>query len=502
MKVLILIVAYNAEKTIQGVLDQIPVELAEKYKTDILIIDDFSIDNTFTKGLDYIKSGKNKYKLTVLKNPINQGYGGNQKLGYHYAIKHGYDVVALLHGDGQYTPTKLPDLIAPVIEHRADAVFGSRMMTRGSALKGGMPLYKYVGNRILTWFENRALAASLSEFHSGYRVYSVQSLKHIPFECNTNDFHFDTEIIIQFLNAGFKICELPIPTYYGDEICYVNGLKYAKDVIKTVALNKMQELGLLYDRKYDCRSGNNDNREYSFKLGYSSSHSISISMIEPESTVLDLGCGAGHIGGYLKKKKSCHVVGVDREPIEPSTGLEHSIVYDLNKTGLPVKTSDYDYVLLLDIIEHLNSPEAFMEYIRKTTYGNPKTLILISVPNVAFFAVRFMLLFGQFNYGRRGILDLTHTRLFTFKSLRRLLKQTGFEIVSVQGIPAPLPLSFGGGLVGKIFLGLNQTAIRICKGLFSFQIFAVVKPLPTIDGLLEDTMKHTMECSKEPSVTV
>lgn len=499
MKVLIFVVAYNAEKTIQGVLDQIPVELGENYDTDILIIDDSSNDNTFSTGLDYIKSGKIKYELKILKNPVNQGYGGNQKLGYHYAIKHGYDVVALLHGDGQYAPAKLPDLIAPVIEGSADAVFGSRMITRGSALKGGMPLYKYVGNRILTWFENRLLKASLSEYHSGYRVYSVNALKQIPFEYNTNDFHFDTEIIIQFFNAGFKIRELPIPTYYGDEICYVNGLKYAYGVIKTVILNKMQEWGLLYDRKYDCRPGSHDNREYYFKLGYSSSHTVSISMIKPQSSVLDLGCGAGHIGGYLRKNKSCHVVGVDREPIEPSTGLEYSIVHDLNKLELPVKVCDYDYVLLLDIIEHLHSPEAFMEHIRETTHGNREPLILVSVPNVAFFMVRFMLLFGQFNYGRRGILDLTHTRLFTFKSFRHFLKQTGFEVISIQGIPAPLPLGFGKGVFGKILLGINQVAIRVCKGLFSFQIFAVVKPLPTIGSLLEATMQHTTKCSADKS---
>jgi glycosyltransferase involved in cell wall biosynthesis len=498
MKVLILVVAYNAERTIQEVLDRIPVELGERYDTEVLVIDDSSQDDTFNAGLEYNKSGRAKYKLVILKNPVNQGYGGNQKLGYHYAIKHGYDVVALLHGDGQYAPGKLPDLIAPIIHGEADAVLGSRMMVRGHALKGGMPLYKYVGNRILTSYENWLLKASLSEYHSGYRVYSVRALEQIPFECNTNDFHFDTEVIIQFLDAGYRICEIPIPTYYGDEICRVNGLKYAWNVIKTVTMNKVQNWGLLYDRKYDCRPGSHDNREYHFKVGYSSSHSISISVIRPQSAVLDLGCGAGHIGGYLKKHKSCHVVGIDRIPTEPNAGLDRSIVHDLNDLDLPVKARDYDYVLLLDIIEHLNSPESFMQHLRHTAHSDRETLILVSVPNVAFLLVRFMLLLGKFNYGRRGILDMTHTRLFTFKSLRHLLKQTGFEILSIQGTPAPLPLAFGNGLLGKLLLAVNRAAIRVCKGMFSFQIFAVAKPLPTIENLLEDTMQHTAGCSHDP----
>jgi hypothetical protein len=105
------------------------------------------------------------------------------------------------------------------------------MVMRGAALKGGMPLYKFVGSRILTWIENKLLQTNLSEFHSGYRIYSTAALTKIPFDGNTNDYHFETEIIAQFVIAGLTIKELPIPTYYGDEICHVNGLKYARDVV-------------------------------------------------------------------------------------------------------------------------------------------------------------------------------------------------------------------------------------------------------------------------------
>ena len=200
-KVLIFIVAYNAEKSIEKVLTRIPASLAIDYITEVLIIDDQSQDDTVARCETARKSGLLKFETHVLVNPENQGYGGNQKIGFHYAIEHDYDYVVLLHGDGQYAPECLPMLLQTISEKKADAVFGSRMLKRFGALRGGMPIYKYIGNKVLSFAQNRILKSSLSEFHSGYRVYSVAALKQIPFHLNTDDFHFDTEIIIQLLFA-------------------------------------------------------------------------------------------------------------------------------------------------------------------------------------------------------------------------------------------------------------------------------------------------------------
>ena len=189
-RLLILIVAYNAEQTIARVLGRIPAALAEDYEVEVLVIDDSSQDQTFERTRAVLRSGVIPYPLHVLFNPVNQGYGGNQKIGYHFAIERGFDFVALLHGDGQYAPEVLPDLVRPLNENEADAVFGSRMLEPGAALRGGMPLYKFLGNRILSWFQNRALDSRLSEFHSGYRVYATRALRQLPFALNTNDFHF------------------------------------------------------------------------------------------------------------------------------------------------------------------------------------------------------------------------------------------------------------------------------------------------------------------------
>jgi glycosyltransferase involved in cell wall biosynthesis len=167
-------------------------------------------------------------------------------------VREGFDYVALLHGDGQYAPELLPDLVRPLRDGEADAVFGSRMMGSRSALAGGMPLYKYVGNRILSRIQNNMLGTSLSEAHSGFRAYSVAALLKIPWQLNTNSLHFDTEIIIQLVFARQRIFEIPMPTYSGDEIHHFNGLKYALDVLRAVLKARMQAMGLLYDRRFDC----------------------------------------------------------------------------------------------------------------------------------------------------------------------------------------------------------------------------------------------------------
>jgi glycosyltransferase involved in cell wall biosynthesis len=224
-RVLIFIVAYNAERTISSVLSRIPPELRNR-NVEVLIIDDSSKDKTFAAGLQH-EDRNGDFRITILRNPENQGYGGNQKLGYHYAIENNFDVVALVHGDGQYAPEKLPALLAPLVRGEADAVFGSRMINKQDALTGGMPFYKWIGNQVLTTYQNVMLGSQLSEFHSGYRLYSVAALRQLPFERNSNDFHFDTDIIIQLHFANMRIVELPIPTFYGDEICHVNGVKYA-----------------------------------------------------------------------------------------------------------------------------------------------------------------------------------------------------------------------------------------------------------------------------------
>ena len=492
-RVLIFIVAYNAETTITSVLDRIPASL-RRPGVEVLIIDDSSKDRTFATGLKH-EDREGDFRITILRNPENQRYGGNQKLGYRYAIDNGFDIVALVHGDGQYAPEKLPELIEPFVRGEADAVFGSRMLRKQDALAGGMPLYKWIGNQVLTAFENFVLGTKLSEFHSGYRLYSVAALKKLPFERNANDFHFDTDIIIQLHFAGMRIVELPIPTFYGDEICRVNGIKYAWDCCKAVVRAKLHSKNLLYDRKFDVGPVE---ETYDLKLGYDSSHERALKSVKPGARVLDIGCGRGFVAELMADKAS-HVTGLDQ--YSPEKGGKPNVEYrkwDIEAEAVPVDISDYDQIFMLDIIEHLKDPEVFMEMLReKAVHKRPE--IILTTANIAFFVTRFMLFFGQFNYGRKGILDRTHTRLFTFRSLRELFEQTGYNVIEMRGIPAPFPKVIGNGIFGKIVMAINGffTWLWGFRSLFSYQIYVRAQARPTVPNILQQTISSSEKLRDE-----
>ena len=226
----ILVVAYNAESTLRSVLHRIPEPIVEKID-EIFIFDDASPDDTHGVA-NACKEELPHAKLSCFKNPVNLMYGGNQKRGYEYAIERGLDIVVLLHGDGQYAPEVMQRLLEPLEAGQAEMVMGSRMLESGAALKGHMPLYKYLGNKILTSIQNHLLGTRFSEFHSGYRAYTTQALQTVNLRSLTNSWHFDTQIILEFLRRRYRIVEVPIPTYYGNEICHVNGIPYAFQCVK------------------------------------------------------------------------------------------------------------------------------------------------------------------------------------------------------------------------------------------------------------------------------
>jgi glycosyltransferase involved in cell wall biosynthesis len=245
-KIAIFIPAFNAASTVVKVLDRIPAKLKHQVG-EIFVIDNHSTDNTSMVVVGY-KEQHNMHNLEVIRNPQNMGYGGSQKIAYKRCIDKGYDCVAMLHGDAQYAPELLETLIAPVVNGEADMVFGSRMS--GNPLKGGMPIIRFLGNRALTTMQNFFLGTSLTEFHSGYRVFSVDALKKLPLEKFSSDYHFDTEIIILFVDKKLRIKEMPIPTHYGDEKNYVNIWDYGMRVLISTATYFFHKLGLRRSRNW------------------------------------------------------------------------------------------------------------------------------------------------------------------------------------------------------------------------------------------------------------
>jgi SAM-dependent methyltransferase len=428
-------------------------------------------------------------RITVLRNPQNQGYGGNQKLGYHYAIQHGFDVVVLLHGDGQYAPEYIPAMVKPILDDEADVVFGSRMIQKSAALRGGMPIYKWLGNQFLTYLQNRILNTHLSEFHTGYRAYRVQALAAIPFQFNSNYFDFDTDIIIQLLDTGKRVVEIPIPTYYGEEISRVNGVRYGLLILKTTILSRFGPRGILYDPKFDYTP---DDPPYKPKFGFPSSHQFAFKRVEPGNNVLDIGCGPGFMAEALSTKH-VRLNSIDRS-IHPKARRFSTQVIEANveEYDFSEDFGSLDTILLLDVLEQLHQPEVLLARLRQL-YGQDNPKVIITAANIGFFIVRFGLLLGQFNYGRRGILDMDHRRLFTFSSLRRALVNNGYEILEEEGVPPPYPLAIGDNKLSHFLLTANRLLIFFSKGLFAYQIAIVARPLASLDHLLQGAHLSSQE---------
>lgn len=461
----VFIVAYAAMERLQQVLERIPKEIYDLL-TEVYIFDDFSPDETYAVTRAYLDRAPMD-KVSLYRNPRNYGYGGNQKLGYEYALTKGYDYVVLLHGDGQYAPEYLPDLILPTLEQDAQVVFGSRMMEPGQARRGGMPFYKYLGNRVLTTFENLLLGAELTEYHSGYRLYGARALRKINFKLNTDDFHFDTQIIIQCIAAGERIVEVPIPTYYGDEICHVNGMKYAGDVVLSVLDYRLHQLGVTRKERYFPVTDG----EYEFKDFAFSSHRQVLEEVPAGSKVLDLGCGKGLLAERLKAK-GCEVTGVDMlAPEKVSPAVSRYLQRDLNPPlDLPFGR-EFDVVLLADVAEHISRSEALLADLRK--YLKEDGRLVVSLPNIALWVYRLSLVAGRFEYTDRGIMDKSHVRFYTLVTARNLLWSAGFNITRERFAPIPFQLVVTLPRARGLVSGLTRFYHGLCRAwprMFAYQM--------------------------------
>lgn len=233
-KIVVTMPAYNAAKTLLKTFEEIPKGLV----SEVILVDDYSSDETVALG--------SSLDIKVIRHPHNVGYGGNQKTCYLEALRDSADIVIMLHPDYQYDPKKIPEMVEPILQGKADIVLGSRLLG-GGALKGGMPLYKYIANRFLTTCQNFVLGTNLSEFHTGYRAYSRKFLETVPFLRNSLAFVFDAEILCQAVFFNFKIAEIPVETRYFPEassINFINSSKYGLAVLGTLVKFALSKSGI------------------------------------------------------------------------------------------------------------------------------------------------------------------------------------------------------------------------------------------------------------------
>jgi glycosyltransferase involved in cell wall biosynthesis len=235
-KIVVVLPAYNAAATLEQTYKEIPMDIVD----DVVLVDDNSKDETIAKA-------KELGIHHIVKHEVNRGYGGNQKSCYSKALSLGADIIVMLHPDYQYTPQLIESMAYMIANNVYPVALGSRILGKG-ALKGGMPMYKYIANRLLTLFQNILMGQKLSEYHTGYRAFDKKIFEKINIEANSDDFIFDNQMLAQIFYAGFEIGEVTCPTKYFDEASSINFKRssiYGLGVIKVSLQYRMQKWGLI-----------------------------------------------------------------------------------------------------------------------------------------------------------------------------------------------------------------------------------------------------------------
>jgi len=244
-KVIAVLPAYNAERTLAATLADMPAGCVD----EVILVDDGSTDRTVETA--------SEMGLTVIVHPRNRGYGGNQKTCYAEALNRDADIVVMIHPDYQYDSRVIPHAVAFIELDICDVVLGSRIRSRAEAFKGGMPAYKYVANRFLTAIENVTLGQNLGDFHSGFRVYRREVLERIPYEGNSDDFVFDTQFLVQAVRLGYRLGDVPVPVRYFDEASSINfrrSLRYGLQTLGVVGQYWLDRLGLVRSARFVAKS--------------------------------------------------------------------------------------------------------------------------------------------------------------------------------------------------------------------------------------------------------
>lgn len=245
-KVIVVMPAYNAAQTLEKTLREVPREIVD----EVILVDDQSRDNTSEEarrlGIE-----------VVIRHPVNRGYGGNQKTCYTAALQRGADIVVMLHPDYQYTPLLIEAMVYPIANGLFPVMLGSRILGKG-ALKGGMPMYKYIANRFLTFTQNVLMSQKLAEYHTGYRAFSREILETCPLEENSDDFVFDNQMLAQIAYAGYTIGEVTCPTKYFPEASSINfqrSVKYGLGVLRTATLFMLNKADIVRSPLFDFEKG-------------------------------------------------------------------------------------------------------------------------------------------------------------------------------------------------------------------------------------------------------
>jgi len=471
-KVLIFITTHQGTEQIPSSLNDLPAQLFDPVQFHILILSDGDGRRQGSPLPSEIKES-GRENVTVFANRFPIGYGAAQKIGYQYAIENGFGFVIYLPELQRVFSEDVSSVAAALKSGEADIALPSSA-ERSKRMGRRESVFQRVAKRFLQAIEKHVCGFYTSTFQWKMRGYRVDFLSRVPFELNTDADHFDVEILLQASALGAPMVQIPLRSTESDSPDHVITSVFLSNFAKACLKFRFQKIGFFCTMQY--RGLLRQDSRYSDKSNYwGSSHQRILSRLRTPAKVLDLGCGPGHVSKKLKEL-GCFVVGVDETPASHYPG-DRFIQLDLEHEKLPENISAYDYVLLLDVLEHLSDPERFLIKCRYSTASDKQPTFLMSTGNVAFIGVRALLGLGFFTYGERGILDVTHKRLFTLHSFRRMLQDTGYEIKGIEGVGVPFQLVFP-GFLGR-FLGQCSSALaQLRPSLFGYQIIIEARPKP------------------------
>ena len=465
----ILIIAYDAESRILDTLGRVPESIWRAIEV-VYVLDDCSRDETVSKALSF---GRWQDKMVVLRNRVNQRHGGSQKIGYQAALDRGLDVIVLLDADGRYPPESLPDVLKPAVAGEADVVIGSRLLPSAPSSRENMPRLRYWGNTALSRAQNRLSGLKLAEFHSGFRAYTADFLRHVPFWENADEHHFDTQILLQARRQGARIAEVPIPARYAPELRSAHGFVYAANCLAVTLAYYLHEKNIVYSRSFDLAIRG---RKYFEKFhDPMSSHSLVWGWMEGKGVrgkkVLELGVGDASLTQRLSEGGAM-IDGVEIDVFSADLAKPYCrrvMVSDLNQIETLGLDADYDFIVAADVLEHLHNPEVVLSVLKRHLKVGGH--LVVSLPNVGNLYVRLNMLFGRFPYHTKGILDRTHLHFYTLSSAERMLVKTGWvvEQKAQSAIPLAIVFPFLRRGIFKPALWMLHGCTRLMKGLLAYQ---------------------------------
>ncbi|MFG0249386.1 MAG: methyltransferase domain-containing protein [Phycisphaeraceae bacterium JB051] len=489
-RIMILIVPTLNDQDLLQFLDQLPRSLLEDPSIHFAFLDRSKEGHRSMLTRSWLDEHQHD-RWTLLHNPTPHGYGGNQKLGFRLGLDRDYDFVIHFLADGRYDPNDLCRFVETWRSEPSDVLLGDRL-SENPAFERDMPTIRRWANRGLAWYQNKMAKSNLTDFHCALRGYSTQFLRTVPFEINTNALHFDSHLLLQAHCIEANIRQIPINYMHQNGTPYHAGVGYAWDVLKSATQYRMHQMGVLCSLSYrDLRPTKYQDKTTDFK----SSHQLALKLtreIKPQ-TVTDIGCGPGFVAKHCQDD-GIHVTGLDMyQPLDGTMSAFHRVV--LEAEPLPVDPFASDVVLMLDIIEHLASPEEFLLSMRNSSDHlgrdqKEKTLIL-STPNIAFIIPRLNLLLGRFNYAERGILDITHKRLFTRKSLRHCLETCGYEVERFHPVGLAFEVVFKGPL-GKLLARISWLLAKMLPTVFAAQFLVICHPTAGLKQILVDSHRKQL----------